>query len=117
MPEASPPINRQPAAAQKLGKNQDFILVPEEEVNACRYCMGERRIAVTTRDGTVGYLIAEFGWWLELPADPAQHPQHPHYEVQWSAVDPEGAAIPLPEDLITLTDLAGVVIAHASPTD
>lgn len=80
-----------------------FDLVTVGGMPGCRHCNGLSVVEVQCSAGTVGRLEAEYPWHMEVPDEIEDHPNSPHYEVEWVARDIHGNLIDLSE-------------AHSTPT-
>lgn len=66
-----------------------FSLDFESTTGACRLCSGLPTLRVSTKSGVIGYVVADWPWDVDIPDDPSQHPDTPHYVVEWFAQDCE----------------------------
>lgn len=66
-----------------------FALTYESATDECPRCAGLPTLKVEDTKEIIGYVIAEWPWDLNISDDPAQHPNTPHYELEWFAQDRE----------------------------
>lgn len=70
-----------------------FALAYVAATGACHHCRGVQRIEVHAADGVIGTLVSEYRWSDDIPEDPTQHPDRPHYLVEWSSYDTDGVLV------------------------
>lgn len=78
------------ASKKTTAPKGNFALVFDSSTGACPRCSGLPTLQVTTTAGVIGYVVADWPWDTSIPDDPAQHPNHPHYIVEWFAQDRDG---------------------------
>lgn len=72
-----------------------FALNMDWQGPSCEHCGGRSRMRVTDERGTiVGYLESEHHWADNIPDDITEHPQRPHYVMDWIALDPDRNEVP-----------------------
>lgn len=84
-----------------------FALTFESASGECPRCAGLPTLRVEDPKGIIGYVVAEWPWDAEVPADPAQHPSEPHYRLEWFAQDQER------EDILGISASEPYFIARA----
>lgn len=61
----------------------------------CANCSGRMLLEVTNDTKTVvGYLESDYLWTFNVPDEPDAHPSHPHYVMEWFALDVDKSPIP-----------------------
>lgn len=83
--------------------------------SACRGCQGRQRYIVKIGAWTVGYLVSDYPWMLDISDDPTTHPGHPHYEMEWTAEDVNGRLLEV--DVASLYYAAGTLRRLAAAGD
>lgn len=68
-------------------------LTPTDKTPGCTNCSGLTTLTVTCAEATLGRIVAVYPW--NIDEDPANHPDTPHYSVEWEAWDLDGAFLPL----------------------
>lgn len=72
-----------------------FRLEFESATGACPRCSGLTTLRVIDdASGLIGYVVSDWPWSEPIPDDPAEHPSHPHYLVDWFGQDCERRDIP-----------------------
>lgn len=71
-----------------------FTLTHASSQGACPRCHGTALLHVSVGGTLVGTITSEWPWTEDIPDDPALHPQHPHYTVEWVPRTPEGTVRP-----------------------
>lgn len=83
-----------------MGETAHLPLMPPFELRfshtdaACAHCNGLPVMNVESEGVVIGVVSADWPWNAPLPDDPAAHPDHPHYEVEWYGQTPDGRDIP-----------------------
>lgn len=73
----------------------DFALAIIETSPGCRFCNGLTRVGVFAPNRSlIGCLRSEWPWNLGVGDDPNEHPEFPHYDVEWLMEDPSGNPLP-----------------------
>lgn len=84
-----------PSAKNATAPEGGFALVFGSADGACSRCAGLPTLHVLDDSGAiVGYVVADWPWDTDIPDDPEQHPQSPHYVVEWFGQDREGQELP-----------------------
>lgn len=72
-----------------------FALVYAGSVGSCSRCNGLSTLDVRNDAGTlIGRVVADWPWNVVVPEDPSDHPDDPHYIVEWFGQDAEGRELP-----------------------
>lgn len=71
-----------------------FTLRFDHAMGACSKCNGLPVLHVISEDKIIGIVSADWPWNAPLPSDPAEHPDSPHYVVEWFGQTPDGRDIP-----------------------
>lgn len=70
-----------------------FALTFESATPDCPRCAGLPTLRVEADDQVIGYVVADWPWDTEISEDPAEHPDRPHYLVEWFGQDTQGLDI------------------------
>lgn len=72
-----------------------FALVFGGSEGACSRCAGLPTLKVINDAGvTIGYVVADWPWDTDISDDPSEHPNDPHYVVEWFGQDDEHRELP-----------------------
>lgn len=115
MPHASAHTSTK-AGAPLAAPEGGFAMNATKEWEGCPACSGRTLLEVTDDTKTVvGYLESEYLWTLGIPEDPEEHPDTPHYRMQWVALDPEYRELPEIDTTQSLHFAASALLRRARP--
>lgn len=90
---ATKTAQKHPQAPGKIAG--DFALAVVGTRPGCSFCGGLTKIGVFSRDQQlIGFLYSDWPWTSGITDDMEDHPNEPHYEVDWIAEDADGNRLP-----------------------